>query len=87
MNKTDRHAIIKALLVSFPADIGCRPLDIQRHFADRHGVKLEHRVITRDLANIGATRIDRGRYTYSYPTEEVERARFIVQTAEGKETK
>ena len=81
MNKPDRHAILKALLVSFPADIGCRPLDIQQHFAERHGLELEHRVILRDLADIGATRIDRGRYTYRYSDAEIEQARNVVQQA------
>lgn len=87
MNKSDRHAIIKSLLVSFPSDIGCRPLDIQRHFAERHGVNLEHRVITRDLANIGATRISRGRYTYTPTPQEVETAKLIVKAAEGSKAK
>ena len=79
MNKPDRHAILKALLVAFPADIGCRPLDIQQHFAERHDLQLEPRVILRDLADIGATRISRGRYTYEPTPEEVEYARLVVE--------
>lgn len=82
MNKPDRLALIKTLLLSMPPDIGWRPCDLEQALALR-GVVVHYRVITRDLQEIGATRIGRGRYTYTPTPEEVERARLIMQRAEG----
>lgn len=86
LSKAERHALIKRLLLEMPADIGWRPLDLQRALVNR-GVTVDYRLLTRDLQDIGATRISRGRYTYTPTPQEVETAQLIVKAVEGSKAK
>ena len=84
--KADRHALIKDLLLQVPVDVGWRPSAIRTALAG-YGIHVDFRLLTRDLKEIGAVRIERGRYTYVATPQEIERARVIARSIEGSTVK
>jgi len=80
-DKPERQMLIKRLILLFPPDIGVSPEYLHQHTC------LDLRLIHRDLKEIGAARVFRGRYTYHPTQQEIDFARLIVKRTEGGESK
>lgn len=82
MNKHERQSLIKHLLLQADPEIGMSPSEV-RKVISAQVAPVAYQMVFRDIIDIGATRIAEGRYTYHPTPEEVERARKIIERAEG----
>lgn len=59
-----RRQMVKDMLMDAAPNVGCSPTDIQEQF-EQLGYAIGYRQVCRDLVDINAKRLERGRYTYT----------------------